>query len=280
MKFLCLILIFTSTTVFGENFYRTNIYDVDYGLPGEEILVLLGNGRVAKTNPEKIDYLFILSESKRMKKELGITLNKDRYIVSIEILPASTHSEFIPKERNDAFSTYIPTTVSNMSTAQKYHSKGRHSPKESQCFNRAIIWSYEWYKDHSLKSMHMFIFFTRNYIRTYNFEWWWHIAPYVHVMHEGKVVERLMDIKYTRGPVTVRQWTDIFMRNDAQCRVVTKYSDYADYPYTGDCYLMRTSMYYYQPSELEMHESWGFTKNNFKRDQLTEAYREAFDLSF
>ncbi len=280
MKFLCLILIFTSTTVFGKNFYRTNIYDVDYGLPGEEILVLLGNGRVAKTNPDKTDYLYILSESKRLKKELGITLNKDRYIVSIEILSASTHSEFIPKERNAAISTYIPTTISNMSTAQKYHNKGRHSPKESQCFNRALIWSYEWYKDHSLKSMHMFIFFTRNYIRTYNFEWWWHIAPYVHVMQEGKVVERLMDIKYTRGPVTVRQWTDIFMRNDAQCRVVTKYSDYADYPYTGDCYLMRTSMYYYQPSELEMHEAWGFTKNNFKRDQLKEAYREAFDLGF
>jgi hypothetical protein len=271
---------FVSIPVWGESFYRTDIYDVDYGFPGEEILVLLGNGRVAKINPEKTDYLSILTESKRMKKEVAITLDKDRYIVSIEFLPNSTHTGFFPKETNEALNTYIPTTVANMSTAQKYHNKGRHSPKESQCFNRALVWSYEWYKDHSLKSMHMFVFFTRNYIRRYNFEWWWHIAPYVHVMHDGKVVERLMDIKYTKGPVTVQQWTNIFMRNDAQCRVVTKYSDYADHPYTGDCYLMRTSMYFYQPSELQMNESWGFTKNNFVRDQLKEAYREAFNISF
>lgn len=269
-----------STTVYGKTFYKTGVHDVDYGLPGEEILVLLENGRVAKVNHDKTFYLDLLSESKLLKKEIGVILDKDRYIVGVKVYTESQNAEFFPLKRNGILNSYIPTTVANMSIVQKYHNKGRHSPKESQCFNRALVWSYEWYKDHSLKSMHMFVFFTRNYIRRYNFEWWWHIAPYVHVMQEGKVVERLMDIKYTRGPVSVQQWTNIFMRNDAQCQVVTKFSDYADFPYTGECYLMRTSMHYYQPSELQMNESWGFTKNNFIRDQLKEAYREAFDMSF
>lgn len=68
------------------------------------------------------------------------------------------------------------------------------------------------------------------------------------------------------------------MRNKAECKVITKYSDYADYPYTGQCYLMRTNMYTYQPADLEMNEAWGYKKDAFIMDEVRGAYLEAYDI--
>jgi hypothetical protein len=99
----------------------------------------------------------------------------------------------------------------------------------------------------------------------------------VHVLDNGQVVERVMDVKYSRGPVEFRRWTNLFMRNDAECRVITKFSDYADYPYTGECYLQRTDMYTYQPADLQMNEAWGYTKDKFNMTEVRQAYLEAFD---
>lgn len=113
-------------------------------------------------------------------------------------------------------STYVPTTVASMEVAQKYHREARRGwTEDAQCFNKGTVWSYEWWRKHSLKSMKLFIFFTRSYIRRYNFEWWFHVAPYIHVMHEGKVVERMMDIKYTSKPLPFKKWSNLFMRNDS-----------------------------------------------------------------
>jgi hypothetical protein len=59
--------------------------------------------------------------------------------------------------------------------------------------------------------------------------------------------------------------------------VITKYSDYADNPYTGECYLQRTNMYTYQPADLQMNEAWGYEKTNWNMTEVRQAYLEAFD---
>ena len=257
----------------------TQIQDVDYGkAPGDEVLVFLTSGHVAKIGQEK-SFIPRLNEGKTKDRWFSITLDEKRYITQMN--PASSpllpflEDLFAFKSRNES---YIPTTVGSMEVAQKYHREGRRNPKDSQCFNRAMIWSYEWWKKNSVKSNKILIYFSRNYIRRYNFEWWFHIAPYLHVMENGKVVEKVMDLKYTSRPVDFRKWTNIFMRNDAECNVITKYSDYADYPYTGECFLQRTNMYTYQPADLQMLEAWGFTKDRFNMDEVKAAYWEAYDM--
>jgi hypothetical protein len=164
-----------------------------------------------------------------------------------------------------------------MDLAKKYHREGRYNPKDSQCFNRAQIWTYEWWRNHSLRSNKLLIYFTRTYIRRYNFEWWFHIAPYVHVMDNGKVVERVLDVKYGRGPMEFQKWANLFLRNGAPCPVITKYSDYADHPYSGECFFQRTHMYTYQPADIQMLEAWGYNKTNWNMDEVRQAYLEAFD---
>jgi hypothetical protein len=96
-------------------------------------------------------------------------------------------------------------------------------------------------------------------------------------MDEGKVVERMMDVKYTRGPIDFRRWTNIFTNRDPECPVITKFSDYADNPYIGDCYIQRTNMYTYQPADLQMYEAWNYVKDKFLMTEVKQAYLEAFD---
>jgi hypothetical protein len=271
-----------SLPLFADTQVTTQIYDVDYGQQmGDEILVLLTSGQVVKVTHHTKDIIDEIQYWKEGNTNEWYTFNldNDRNIVAVN--PATPKRQAVDLTKFDDMSSksnYVPTTVADMATAKKYHREGRRNKKDSQCFNRAMIWSYEWYRNHSVRSNKILIFFTRNYIRRVNFEWWFHIAPYLHIMENGKVVEKVMDLKYTSAPRSFREWSNIFMKNDAECPVITKYSEYADFPYTGECYLYRTNMYTYQPADLQMHEAWGYTKTSFIMNEVKGAYLEAYDI--
>lgn len=256
----------------------TSIYDIDFARGDQqETLILLNSGLVAKVPAGKSQILNGLIQGKDSKTIYRFTLDKDRFV--LDATPINEESlSFIPTSIvNDEKFTYIPTTIASMDVARKYFREARYNPKDSQCFNRAMVWTYEWWRKHSLKSNKLLIYFTRSYIRRYNFEWWFHIAPYVHILNEGKVVERVMDIKYSSRPIEFRTWTNIFMNRDPECMVITKFSEYADHPYIGDCYIQRTNMYTYQPADLQMEEAWNYTKDKFIMREVRQAYLEAFD---
>lgn len=255
----------------------TQIYDIDYGKGNQDTLVLLNSGQVAKVPAGKSYILNRLSESKSNQVTYNFTLDDDRFIVDAEEIETTPVSPLAIVEDISSKSTYVPTTIESMATAKKYFKEARYNPKDSQCFNRAMVWSYEWWRKHSLKSNKVLIFFTRTYIRRYNFEWWFHISPYVHIMDGGAVVERVMDVKYSSGPRTFKQWSDTFVNKDPECPFITKFSEYADNPYTGDCYLQRTHMYTYQPADLQMYEAWNYQKDKFIMSEVRGAYLEAFD---
>ena len=262
--------------VFANTNFVSKIHDIDYGQSkDDEVLLFMENGHVVKFHNDT-DLGMSRSEMDHMKgRTVSVDADQERYITHLELHRPSEISDSLPE--NEIIQEFVPTTIANMSVAKSYFKEARYNPKESQCFNRAMVWSYEWWRKHSLKSKKMMIYFTRSYIRRYNFEWWFHIAPLVNVMNEGTVVERMMDIKYSSGPLEIRKWTNLFMKNDAECRIITKYSDFADNPYTGECYLQRTNMYTYQPADLQMEEAWGYKKENFIMNEVRGAYLEAYD---
>ena len=281
MRVFGLLLCFLSLPLFANSSLTTQIHDIDYGFnSSDDILVFLTSGKVAKVKQENRAMLENFASMKSTEKNwFKITMNQDRYITKLTLDDAPVEGldfNFSEKEIS-AEQGFIPTTIADMATAKKYFREARYNPKDSQCFNRAMIWSYEWWQKHSLRSGKLLIFFTRTYIRRYNFEWWFHIAPYVHIKDGEKVVERVMDRKYSSGPLDFVKWANIFLRNDAPCPVITKYSEYADHPYTGECFLYRTHMYTYQPSDLQMYESWGYQKSAFRMEEVKGAYLEAFD---
>lgn len=277
MYILAIITYLLSLPVFATTQISSGIYDIDIAIgKQDENLVLLTNGQVAKLPSGKNSLLNKLIAEQEKKLRYKFILDKDRFIIDAKVTGVE-HEIQPPQKEDKSVQFYTPTTIASMELAKKYFREARYNPKDSQCFNRAMVWTYEWWRKHSLKSNKLLIFFTRTYIRRYNFEWWFHIAPYVHVMEEGKVVERMMDVKYTRGPIDFRRWTNIFTNRDPECPVITKFSDYADNPYTGECYIQRTHMYTYQPADLQMYEAWNYSKDKFLMSEVKQAYLEAFD---
>jgi hypothetical protein len=85
-----------------------------------------------------------------------------------------------------------------------------------------------------------------------------------------------LDRRYTGGPLTTRTWTNVFMYNDAFCPVVYQYSSYRNHQNEQYCYLIPTSMYFWQPLDIERQERTGYVKTQYFTSQTDYAYWEAF----
>lgn len=274
--FLLCICLFAFNAI-GDTEIHSAIYEIDQGTDHEEPLIFLTTGQVVtlpaadKTKWNEIKQALI------EKSVYRFVINEKRQIVLME---RSIQSKTLSLEKikiRILNEPYEPSILKNIDVAMRYFYDARTDHREeSQCFNRAHVWAYEWRKKNQLYSSKAWIFFTRRYIRKHKFEWWFHVAPMVHVISENKVKERVMDIKYARGPLSLKKWTDIFMRDGADCPVVEKYTDHANYPESGSCFVMKSSMYYYQPVDLEQLELTGIIKSRWIEPEVMHAYADAF----
>jgi len=282
MKWLPAIFLMFSVSAISATQITSQIHEIDFGNHlGDEVLVFLKSGDVARMKSFDLEKIEELRSSKSNNDWFTFSLSEDRFIEKIE--PAdgpliSSEKELALEEIN-----YTPTTVANMKTATEYIREARSRVERegtTQCFNRAMVWSYEWWKNHSLRSMKMFIFWPKEYVRKYGFKWWFHVTPYVHVLDsDGVVKERALDVKWISRPTSMQDWADYHSSKDVKCRVVEKYSDYADNPFYSDrCYFIRANMYTWQPADLEMNEAWGYIKKAFNMDEVRAAYLEAFNI--
>jgi hypothetical protein len=280
MHFLILVSILFSTTLLAKNNYISKIHLIDEGNRSEAPLIFLKNGKVLELKSRKM--LQILKDGLRKKSWFRFDLNRKNQAVSINEVPEPKNN-FLQKLHSPFMEStpFVPTIIKDIEMAKKlfeFSRKDDHA--NSQCFDRAHIWSYEWRKNYQLYSSKAWLFFTQKFIRKYKFGWWFHVAPTILVVHQGKVKERVMDIKYARGPLPLKAWTDIFIRDLSGCPVVTKYSDYADYPESGSCFLLKSSMYYYMPIDLENLEEENVVRNRWVFFEVQQAYREAYNVEF
>lgn len=273
----CLLLslpVFANTTLFSQ------IHRVDSSSQiGEETLVFLDGGRVGRISPRKIELIEEMRKGQEQNLTFKMVLDDKREVISMEEAPTKT-----PIIEGEGFSIplleFNPSVLKSEDEARRFFRDHRVAREgETQCFNRAHVWVYDWRVKKNFYSNKAWVFFTAKYIRKYTFEWWFHVAPMVHTVVDGQVKERVMDMKYARGPLTTRKWTDIFMKDDAACPTVTTYSDHANYPESGSCFLQKTSMYFYQPVDLEFQEKFGTTKTGWVAAEVRQAYAEAFGIS-
>ena len=237
--------------LFSLKSFANEVYDIDLGDENEEAMILLTNGKVIFTND---------------KESLNSLVPQKSY--------AKSRPSFVPQMSIE------PTLIEGMEGAKKLFKAARTDRKPSECFNRAHVWSYEWFRDSGIFSEKVWIFFSRKYIRKYKFEWWFHVAPLIHVKEGEQVLERVMDIKYLPEPQNISRWSDVFMRNKSTCLNVQKYSDYANYSESAWCHIMKTDMFSYQPVDIESEEYFGYKKTNWIEDELKEAYKNALNEKF
>lgn len=147
--------------------------------------------------------------------------------------------------------------------------------EKSQCYNRAHVWAWEMRRftegGNLVQPGKMWLYFTKKYIRSHRYKWWFHVAPFVQVRGQDTVMDR----KFLNGPILRRGWTDFFIQPRTECPVITRYSQYENNPYVGNCFLMRTSVHYYQPYQAENLENGrGREQTSWQQWELKQAYRD------
>lgn len=282
MRILLSLLFILSFPLWADTKITSQIHEIDYGTnQDDETLVLLTSGDVIRVDQEEAALLKIMQEGIKERRWFSIHLDQQRKIRKIkEVLsPKKKFSSGFQKSLFEETSPYIPTVLKDLDEARSFFYDVRTNPKESQCYNRAHAWAYDWRTKRSLYSSKAWLYFTKRYIRKYKFDWWFHVAPMVHVVIDGEVKERVMDMKYARGPLKLKTWTDIFMRDGSHCPVVEKYSDQANYPESGSCFTMKSSMYYYQPVDLEQLETTGTEKTRWVESEVKNAFLDALEIT-
>ncbi len=183
------------------------------------------------------------------------------------------HSIF---QSSDSETVYEADTLDESQMNRWFKSMNRRTRYRAQCYNRAHIWAFEANRDLGIRSEKVFMFFSSRYIREYHYRWWFHTAPLTRVKTAQGSEERVMDPGFFDRPVSLKAWSDDFIKPKTPCKTVSRYSEYASLPHTEYCYFMMAPMYMWQPKDLEAVDNGAPVKERFEEFDIQTAYRQAF----
>lgn len=273
MKFLSLFFVLTAFSAQAERL-SSRIHSVDYSRDGREPhLIQFENGRVGFLNSSDKASLLSLKDAERSGEWLDVELDgRGNFLGAGVIAPPELTQEKDSAVRSENMS-YVPTNLGSYNEANTIFLRMRKRHQwSSQCYNRAHVWAYEEFNRSQLRSVKLFIFFTRSYIRKYRYKWWFHVTPMTYVNNTAMTLDRT----FMRGPTDVKTWTDKFIHSKRNCPVVARYSEYRNNQETEHCYLIPATMYFWQPRDLEKYENTGEQKTQYIKSEVNWAYREAF----
>lgn len=274
MKYLFLIFLFLSFSAFAEIFEVHSVARKE-SEPGTWIVKLM-DGRVGFWKEEDDS---LLDARRFTNAVIDAHLSEDNILTAVRIVGHIEHAIPSIGEKILPALPYTPTVYPNYNYATDVLYRMRRQWMEnSQCYDKAHVWAYEeaYYGRFMQKA---FLFFSDSYIGRYNHPWWFHTAPYAVVRMNNENVERMMDPTFAQYPLKMKLWTDLFMKNKAQCKEVQKYSDYSHHPGEDDCYIIKSSIYFWQPKDLEAYETSGVEKKKFIDWEIRHAYKNGFGLN-
>lgn len=187
---------------------------------------------------------------------------------------------YTPRESKFNLLTRDPMAYANLTRFNSYEeaqaimdTMNGDTHKDSQCYNRAHVWTYEASVLKSKNLGKVWIFFTKKYIREYDYKWWFHIAPTANVEDFTYVVDR----GFTRIPYNLTNWKNIFIKSKEECTTTKDYMDYENNPENGHCYLIFSGQHYYQPQHLRNLSTRGIVATQYQTSDMPLAYRDALN---
>jgi hypothetical protein len=159
--FMCCGLLLALKVLAAENVI-THIEEIDPGADGEEALIFLGNGKVAKL---AVTEKYNLHEFKSLEQQRLIArfeLDTKRRIKQFTLMPGKmvSHSDH---EQEKLLASFQPTFIESLKHVQElFKQMRRGSLEDSQCYNRAHVWAFDWKKNLNINSMKMWIFLLVN----------------------------------------------------------------------------------------------------------------------
>ncbi len=271
MKILILCFAFLLQPLFAETL---KIHSIQERTLKPGFMVKFTNGAVA--------FLSTIESQDLVGQWVDVEIEEGREISSLKLADIHPNEELIGGQFKSLFGKqteveYRPTVYASYQQATNALQSFRNdSLKDAQCYDKAHIWSYEENYYHQSRLLKVFLFFSDSYIERYNNPWWFHVAPLAQVKMGSNVVERVMDAGFAQFPLKMKLWTDIFMKNQASCKVMEKYTDYSHHPGEDDCYIYKASMYFWQPKDIEALEVGQPAKTQFINWEIRHAYKYGF----
>ncbi len=257
----------------------------DESLMKGHVTLFLSDGEIVHFKKENVDLLnkvktaFKTSSSILMTKRGQVSSNTADKIESITLLEKSeSHKGIANFSKKRLFSD--PLDSGNLTTLNSYNaaqslmdSFNGKTDDDSQCYNRAHMWTYEASFEKTINMGKLWIFFTHKYIRDFEYKWWFHVSPYANVDDSnGKYI---LDRGFTQVPFSVTNWKNIFIQNEANCPVVTDYRQYENNQEEQYCYLIYSHQHFWQPYQLKNFSSTGLMPTKYNDSDLKIAYKDA-----
>lgn len=253
----------------------------------ENYLVFASNGEVLELSPAQTESLEDVNWALENKQSVEIQINKSNRksnnqrskIAEVKLISErDIVDEIVDDQVPTPLDGYKVAEALGVDVIKKMFLFLRPNLKENaQCYNRAHIWvhdlSNKFLRNRTINLGKMWLFFTKRYIREFNYKWWFHVAPYTYL--KGDSTEIILDRTYYHSPRRLRNWTNYFMKNNSNCTQVQYYSQYNDNQENAYCYVIKSSMYYYQPYQIENLEKGEAQKREFLRSELELAYKDA-----
>ncbi len=269
---------------------------VDIDMPDKEVtnyLVYATDGVVYEISPDNAELqalAFKALKSKRLveievrpkkNKEAIESVNQRELIGNIKFISKKLFyktkysEEKIFNPDPSLQNSYVTNFESEDTLNYYFNTMRRDTRGRSQCYNRAHVWSWElyrqFYQGQRIQTGKIWLFFTKKFIRSVRYKWWFHIAPYMNLDSNPMVLDR----KFTKAPMKIDGWADQIMGQDNTCQEVYKYSDYSENQFTADCYYIKSSVFYWQPWQIEQLEEDGTQRLEWVYSELRVAYKNA-----
>lgn len=257
--------------------YTTVFNVLDVNEPEKKMILLLSgaDGKVYRANRTEENLKELKALTGRVVKLAYNTDGSKNFLVDVRAVNRGEIDETVydlNHFRYNELRKFAPTNLQSYDqvTAVFNNLLNDGDRNRSQCFKRAHMWAYDMWSKSQITSQKIFMFYTARYQIVDEFDWWFHVAPLV----TAGGVEYVLDGTFMKKPVTIKEWTDYFLRTSKiNCPVITDYRQYEDHQWTKLCYIMKTPMYYFRPLDMEMRDKKGIKKNHWDLMELQDARR-------
>jgi hypothetical protein len=255
------------------NTVETQIHDLIGGnADGIGKVLSQADGRVYRLQTQSLQWP-ILEDARKSQSWVKLEVSEKGEILSVARIaaPQQDESDEIEKSLIDMGpqnQTFAPSRFRSVAEVTRlFNGLENNHRKRSQCFQRAMLWSYGLWANRGIHTVKLFMFFTREYIQRYNYDWWFHVTPAVYVGDDIYTIDRT----FTDRPLTLKEWTDSFIESKRACPIITHYREYESRPYGEHCLIRAVPMYHYQPADIETSDTTGIPRTRFLSGDIEAA---------
>ncbi len=291
MKILLILSLISMSALAG---IKTNIIQLEEGTSNTDNTDVLvsWNGRVFEVNPMNTGLVAKLKKAQNENLEVELEIESGIEFEVTDEVEEITAVKLLNKNKNidptenlsvDPMLDYTPTDLSSYEEANNvFQSLEEDHKNRSQCYNRAYIWSKRMDDRFGIKSMKIFIFYTKRYREEVSKKWWYHVAPMVSVAGEFMVMDR----EFTRTPKSAEAWEKVFTKKMERKTGIKNYrclkmnninAYYESNNYNNEfCNIQYANMYFWGPNDLKAAARKGTMQTKWVNSKLRYASKEAF----